>query len=101
MAYTEENHYNAELTDPWKFIRVRKAVVTKKDGKEVGRQYHRHVKYPGDKVSQSDLTAAGQAELYCPDAEKIANAVWTTDVINAWTVEQKRQDDARKAAESD
>tara|TARA_R100000458_G_C8217477_1_gene202906 strand:+ start:585 stop:890 length:306 start_codon:yes stop_codon:yes gene_type:complete len=100
MSYSEEIQYNAELTDPWKLIRVRKATIVKKDGKEVGRQYHRHVKYPGDKVSQSDLTNAGQAELYCPDAEKIANAVWTTDVINAWAAEEKRQDDARKAGDS-
>lgn len=54
-------------------IQVRTATVIEKDGVELTRTYHRHVKHPGQDVSNED-----------PRVQAIANAIWTPEVISAY-----------------
>lgn len=54
-------------------IQIRTATVIEKDGVELTRTYHRHVKHPGQDVSDED-----------PRVQAIANAVWTPEVISAY-----------------
>ncbi len=84
MAYTEEKEWKVEVVPPHKILTARCATVTKKDGVEVGRSNHRHMVCPGDQVSESDLTAKGQAKLYSKDVEDIAKVLWTTDVVKKY-----------------
>ena len=54
-------------------IQVRTATIIEKDGVEIARTYHRHVKHPGDNVTNED-----------PKVQAIANAIWTEEVIAAY-----------------
>ena len=54
-------------------IQVRTATITEKDGVEIARTYHRHVKHPGEDVTNED-----------PKVQTIANAIWTEEVIAAY-----------------
>jgi hypothetical protein len=54
-------------------IQVRTATVIEKDGVELTRTYHRHVKHPGEDISTEDSRV-----------QAIANAVWTPEVIAAY-----------------
>ena len=54
-------------------IQVRTATIIEKDGVEIAKTYHRHVKHPGDNVSNED-----------PKVQAIANAIWTEEVIAAY-----------------
>jgi hypothetical protein len=54
-------------------IQVRTANIIEKDGTEIARTFHRHVKHPGDDVSNED-----------PKVQAIANAIWTEEVIAAY-----------------
>ena len=55
---------------PTNSLRCRRADIVEKDGKEVGRTYHRHVKVPGD-----DMTGE------CAEMQAVANALWTDEVV--------------------
>jgi hypothetical protein len=54
-------------------IQVRTATIIEKDGVELTRTYHRHVKHPGEDISTEDSRV-----------QAIANAVWTPEVIAAY-----------------
>jgi len=54
-------------------IQVRTANIIEKDGTEIARTFHRHVKHPGEDVSAED-----------PKVQAIANAIWTEEVIAAY-----------------
>ena len=54
-------------------IQVRTATIIEKDGTEISRSFHRHVKHPGEDVSNED-----------PKVQAIANAIWTAEVIAAY-----------------
>jgi hypothetical protein len=54
-------------------IQVRTANIIEKDGIEIARTFHRHVKHPGDNVTNED-----------PKVQAIANAIWTEEVIAAY-----------------
>lgn len=54
-------------------IQVRTATIIEKDGVEIARTYHRHVKHPGEDVTNED-----------PKVQTIANAIWTEEVIAAY-----------------
>jgi len=54
-------------------IQVRTATIIEKDGVELTRTFHRHVKTPGEDVSNED-----------PKVQAIANAIWTPEVIAAY-----------------
>ena len=63
-----------EIVGDFKHLQVREASIIEEDGVELTRSFHRYVLSPGDSlVSQS-------AEI-----QSIANAVWTEEVINAYS----------------
>lgn len=73
MAFTERSEYKLEIIPPHSIIQCRRADIVEKDGVEVGRTYHRMVHKPGD-----DMTNA------CSEAQSVATALWTTDVVSAY-----------------
>lgn len=73
MAFTEKQEYKVEVIPPFKILQVRKADIVEKDGVEVGRTYHRHVRMPGDDVSSD-----------CAEVQAIAGALWTDEVKKAY-----------------
>jgi hypothetical protein len=54
-------------------IQVRTATVIEKDGTELTRTFHRHVKHPGEDISNED-----------PKVQAIATAIWTEEIITAY-----------------
>ena len=73
MALTEKTIIDkVELTEV-NTIQVRTATIIERDGTEIAKTYHRHVKHPGDNVSNED-----------PKVQAIANAIWTEEVIAAY-----------------
>ena len=84
MALTESIEYDKiEVVGQYKAVQVRKALVIKKDGEELTRQYMRYVLHAGaldasDNLVDTDLSAE-PAEV-----SAICNAAWTTDVKTAW-----------------
>ena len=54
-------------------IQVRTATIIEKDSVELTRTFHRHVKHPGENISNED-----------PKVQAIANAIWTEEVIAAY-----------------
>ena len=63
-----------EIVGDFKNIQVRQATVIEEDGVELTRSFHRYVLSPG-----SDLTDQSA------EVQAIANAVWTEEVINAYS----------------
>ena len=73
MALTEETIQDKiEIVGDYKMVQVRTAVVIKKDGTEISRNFHRHVVAPN--ISADDL-ANESAEV-----QAICNAVHTDDI---------------------
>jgi hypothetical protein len=54
-------------------IQIRTATVIEKDNVEISRSFHRHVKHPGEDITNED-----------PKVQAIANAIWTEEVIAAY-----------------
>ena len=73
MAFTERQEYKLEIIPPYSIIQCRRADIIDKDGVEVGRFYHRHVRCPGDDVSSD-----------CQELQAVAGVLWTQDVIDAY-----------------
>ena len=73
MAFTERQEYKLEIIPPHNIIQCRRADIVEKNGKEVGRTYHRHVVHPGDDVTGE-----------CAELQSVAGALWTADVIAAY-----------------
>jgi hypothetical protein len=71
MAFTERHEHKIEIIPPYNILQCRRADIVEKDGKEVGRTYHRHVKTPG-----SDMTGE------CAEMQAVAAALWTDQVIS-------------------
>jgi hypothetical protein len=71
MAFTERVEHKLEIIPPWSIIQCRRADIIDKDGKEVGRSYHRTCYYPGD-----DLTDA------CQEVKDVAAALWNQKLID-------------------
>ena len=66
-----------EVVGDYKQIQFREATVIEEDGVELSKSFHRFVLSPGDSlVSQS------------ADVTSIANAVWTDEIINAYSASQ-------------
>ena len=91
MALTESIEYDKiEVVGQYKAVQVRKATVIKKDGTELTRSFERFVLQPGtldesDNLVDNPLTKEPDGTTDIADEIKsIANAVWTTDVKNAW-----------------
>jgi hypothetical protein len=73
MAFTERQEHKLEIIPPFQIIQCRRADIIEKDGTEVGRSYHRHVRVPGDDVSSD-----------CQELQDVAGVLWTQDVIDAY-----------------
>ena len=73
MAFTERQEHKLEIIPPFQIIQCRRADIVEKDGVEVGRTYHRHVRCPGDDVSED-----------CAELQAVATALWTQEVIDAY-----------------
>ena len=73
MAFSERQEYKLEIIPPYSVIQCRRTDIVEKDGVEVGRSYHRHVRVPGDDVSED-----------CAELQAVATALWTQEVIDAY-----------------
>jgi len=73
MAFTERQEHKLEIIPPFHIIQCRRADIVEKDGVEVGRTYHRHVRCPGEDVSED-----------CSELQAVATALWTDEVIAAY-----------------
>jgi len=80
MAFTEKQEYKLEVVPPYSIIQCRRSDIVEKDGVEVGRTYHRHVRVPGEDVSGD-----------CAELKAIANALWTQEVIDAYAAQLAAQ----------
>ena len=78
MAFTERQEYKLEIIPPYSLIQCRRADIVEKDGREIGRTYHRHVCVPGDDVSQE-----------CAELQSVAGSLWTQEVIDAYAASQE------------
>ena len=76
--YTERCEYKLEIIPPYSIIQCRRADIVEKDGVEVARGYHRTTYSPGDNVSTA-----------CTEVQQVAQALWTTDVINAFDAQRE------------
>ena len=73
MAFSERHEHKLEIIPPYNVIQCRRADIIEKDGVEVGRTYHRHVRFPGDDVSED-----------CAELQAVAAALWTSEVVDAY-----------------
>ena len=80
MAFTERQEHKLEIIPPFQTIQCRRADIVEKDGVEVGRTYHRHVRCPGDDVSED-----------CAELQAVATALWTQEVIDAYQAQKAAQ----------
>ncbi len=77
MAFTERQEYKLEIIPPYSIIQCRRADIVEKDGVEVGRTYHRHVRTPGEDISED-----------CAELQAVAGSLWTQEVIDAYAASQ-------------
>ena len=80
MAFTERHEHKLEIIPPFNIIQCRRADIVEKDGVEVGRTYHRHVRCPGEDVSED-----------CQELQAVAAALWTEEVIAAYQAHLESQ----------
>ena len=73
MAFTERSEHKLEIVPPYSIIQCRREDIIEKDGVEVGRTYHRHVRVPGEDVSGD-----------CAELQAVAAALWTPEVVAAY-----------------
>lgn len=73
MAFSERQEYKLEIIPPYQVIQCRRSDIVEKDGVEVGRTYHRHMRCPGEDVSND-----------CAELQAVAAALWTQEVIDAY-----------------
>ena len=84
MALTESIEYDKiEIIGQYKHVQVRKATVIKKDDVELTRSFERYVLNAGI-LDDSDNFIDTDLSEQPPEVSTICNAVWTTEVKNAW-----------------
>ena len=91
MALAETIEYDKiEVIGQYKTVQVRKATVIKKDGNELTRSFERFILDPGTLNASNNLVdnplskePDGTTEIV-DEVKAICNAVWTTEVKNAW-----------------
>ena len=75
MALTESIEYDKiEVVGKFKHVQVRKATVIKKDGVELTRSFNRYTLSSDADVSKEPA-----------EVKAICDAVWTSEVKEAWT----------------
>jgi hypothetical protein len=72
-TFVERQEHQLEIIPPYSIIQCRRADIIEKDGVEVGKTYHRHVRTPGEDVSDD-----------CEELQAVAAALWTPEVIAAY-----------------
>ena len=72
-SFTERQEHQLEIIPPYSIIQCRRADIIEKDGVQVGKTYHRHVRTPGEDVSDD-----------CEELQAVATALWTPEVIAAY-----------------
>lgn len=72
-TFTERHEHKIEIIPPYHILQCRRSDIVEKDGVEVGCTYHRHVRYPGDDMSEE-----------CEEMKAVAAALWTPEVIDAY-----------------
>lgn len=72
-TFTERHEHKVEVIPPYSILQCRRADIVEKDGEEVGRTYHRHVRVPGDDMSGE-----------CHEMQAIAAALWTQEIVEAY-----------------
>ena len=72
-SFTERQEHQLEIIPPYSIIQCRRADIIEKDGKEVGKTYHRHTRAPGDDLSDD-----------CAELQAVAAALWTPEVVAAY-----------------
>ena len=84
MALTKETIEDViNVVGDFKNIQIRTTTITKDDGVELTRRYHRRAIQCGT-IDESDNFVATNVSGYSADVQAIANQVWTTAVKNAW-----------------
>ena len=63
-----------EIVGDFKHVQIRQATVIEEDGVELTRSFHRYVLSPGQDVTNEPA-----------EVQAIANAVWTEEIINAYS----------------
>jgi len=69
-TYNEKTEYTIEVCPPWNILQCRREDVVLKDGVEISREYHRHIKCPGNDMSEEPT-----------QMQAIATALWTDQLI--------------------
>jgi hypothetical protein len=72
-TFTERHEHQLEIIPPFSIIQCRRADIIEKDGEQVGKTYHRHVRVPGDDVTGD-----------CTELQAVAGALWTPEVVAAY-----------------
>jgi hypothetical protein len=72
-SFTERQEHQLQIIPPYSIIQCRRADIIEKDGKEVGKTYHRHTRAPGDDLSDD-----------CAELQAVAAALWTPEVVAAY-----------------
>ena len=80
MAFTERQEHKIEIIPPYNILQCRRADIVEKDGVEVGRTYHRHVRVPGDDMTNE-----------CAEMQAVAAALWIPEVIAAYEASIQQQ----------
>jgi len=80
MAFTERSEHKIEIIPPYSVLQCRRADIVEKDGVEVGRTYHRHVRVPGDDMTNE-----------CAEMQAVATALWTAEVVAAYEASIQEQ----------
>lgn len=79
--FTEHQEFQIQVEPPFSILQCRRSDIVKKDGVEISRQYHRHVRVPGEDVSND-----------CQELQVIAAALWTPEVVAAFQADQAQKD---------
>ena len=80
MAFTERSEHKIEIIPPYSVLQCRRADIVEKDDVEVGRTYHRHVRVPGDDMTNE-----------CAEMQAVATALWTAEVVAAYEASIQEQ----------
>lgn len=71
--YSERQEHQIQVVPPYSILQCRRSDIVERDGVEISRTYHRHVRVPGDDVSDE-----------CPEMQAIATVLWTQEVVEQY-----------------
>lgn len=88
-TFTERHEHKIEVLPPYSILQCRRADIVERDGVEVGKTYHRHVRVPGDDMTDE-----------CCEMQAVAAALWTPEVIAAYQATLTELNGAEKLNQS-